>query len=591
MFIDFEGIDGSGKTTLSEKLLEKLESLGLRVQHTRAKGKWKARLSGVIRAATRDPRNLDMDALPEMLLYVARDAQMVREFIKPALDQGVLVLADRYLYSHYSMCHYGRGLPLEQVDSVCQMAADGVWPDLVLYIDVDLGTSRWRKRIAKIRDRRLGDSGRKGMAGLGLRRRMRDGFLELAARDPQRWVVIDNVHDSIEQVFTRVWAVVAERLQQAGLLPAATEIPAVTDGQDLGVVPPAAYMRQQADSILNRPAGDERRSALEEHFYALQERFTNRWPDLAALLLSGLDSERDYQLRRRLLPLAPQVTIYGLDGLDSPAAWDMRRETTQLDPEYTVLTLRSLDNRAAWKLRERLQKQVPAAVARSLIWIDSPRADNIRKRLFSRVPEAVLLGLARVDGRPSWDLRERAQGNEPLAPALARSLTGLESERAWKLREKLLKNHCPWVLQSLSGSVAERAWELRRRYLDTAAKIILSGLSGLDDPAAWEMRRQRLSWAKEALDSIKGMDQPQAWELREAATGLWENTLVGSLEGLDSERAWEMRWESFKRDPENLILIKHLVEAGRLPEQQAKPATRAKRPLPPTRTRANDEQG
>ncbi len=162
VFIDFEGIDGSGKTTLSNRLADYLKKLGIPVHHARDRGVFRSEISRAIRDLTRDPRFLRMTDVTELLLYVARDSQMIEEFIRPKLGPGQIVFSDRYLYSTVTHSHHGRGIDRAAVDAVINLAAGGLWPDLVVYCDVDPLTSRIRKKIQKVRERRLGDFGRKG---------------------------------------------------------------------------------------------------------------------------------------------------------------------------------------------------------------------------------------------------------------------------------------------------------------------------------------------------------------------------------------------------------------------------------------------
>ena len=144
VFVDFEGIDGSGKTTLSNRIADYLRQCGFPVHHARDRGVFRSEISKAIRTLTRDPRFLRMSDVTEFLLYVARDTQMIDEFIRPKLMPGNIVFSDRYLHSAITHSHHARGLDREKVEAVLQLAARGVWPDLVVYCDVDPLTSRIR---------------------------------------------------------------------------------------------------------------------------------------------------------------------------------------------------------------------------------------------------------------------------------------------------------------------------------------------------------------------------------------------------------------------------------------------------------------
>ena len=97
MFVVFEGIDGSGKTTLSGKVAATLTEAGISVHQARPKGELKSRLAGEIRTLARDPRNLTMSPHTEMFLYIARDTQTIDTVIRPQLSEAEVVIADRYL--------------------------------------------------------------------------------------------------------------------------------------------------------------------------------------------------------------------------------------------------------------------------------------------------------------------------------------------------------------------------------------------------------------------------------------------------------------------------------------------------------------
>ena len=161
VFIDFEGIDGSGKTTLSNRLADYLRERGIPVHHARDRGVFRSEISKAIRTLTRDPRFLRMSDVTEFLLYTARDTQMIDEYIRPKLTPGNIVFSDRYLYSAITHSHHARGLDRAQVEAVLEMASRGLWPDLIVYCDVDPLTSRLRKKIQKINDRRPVGDGRR----------------------------------------------------------------------------------------------------------------------------------------------------------------------------------------------------------------------------------------------------------------------------------------------------------------------------------------------------------------------------------------------------------------------------------------------
>ena len=149
MFIDFEGIDGSGKTTLSNLLAERLRRLGYRVAHAREGGELRSPIARRIRELTRDSKLLEMSPRTEFFLNLARDAQQLEEVIAPALARGEVCISDRYLYSQLALSGGGRGLPWESLEPTCELASQGLWPDLVILVDVEPDLARLRKRLGE----------------------------------------------------------------------------------------------------------------------------------------------------------------------------------------------------------------------------------------------------------------------------------------------------------------------------------------------------------------------------------------------------------------------------------------------------------
>jgi dTMP kinase len=178
-------------------------------------------------------------------------------------------------------------------------------------------------------------------------------------------------------------------------------------------------------------------------------------------------------------------------------------------------------------------------VAASLEGLDDETAWALRAELFARVPEAVLASLALLDVPRAWDLRARwvderggagrAAGNYLRARALARSVTGIDSPEAWKLR-KVARDAAPVAaIVSLRGLTSDRAWVWRERAVGRAPKAVLSTIAGMDDARAWALRTGTALRCREALDSMIGLDQDTAWELREACLEIWPPSVIKSL--------------------------------------------------------------
>ena len=560
VFIDFEGIDGSGKTTLSNRLVELLKQHGIQVHHARDGGVFRSEISKEIRTLTRDPRFLRMSDVTEFLLYVARDTQMIDEFIRPKLRPGSVVFSDRYLYSAVTHSHHARHLPRKEVNAVLDLAARGLWPDLVVYCDVDPLTSRMRKKIQKIRDQRLGDFGRKGLMGIGFREEMRKGFLELAKEDPDRWLVIDNAHSTIAQSLQRIYERVIRLLESKGYrklkpldLPA-DATPAV--GRPVILV-------EGVRKALQIPGQPERQEAIRRIFFEELERLAGPNPSYVALFISGISTREANALRDKIVDREPALVAHGLQGLVSLESMQFRHRLKGREPVYVARSLYLLPELPEiTALRSELLETAPAEIALSLRGLDTELAWQFRDRIGKKAVREVLMSLRMIDSDRAWELREK-RARERNFPSLLESLIGIDSQRAWSWRESLLEEFLPWVLMSLRGIYGDRAWDLRQEHIERAPKIIIKSIGRSEDPRAYKLRQFAKQNVKEVLDSLSGLDSGPAWALRMELREKWPNTAVSSLgAGAQSERAWKFRWDMLRDHADNLLLLKHVVKAS-----------------------------
>jgi len=200
LFVAFEGGEGAGKTTQIARAAAWLRGQGRRVVETREPGG--TPLGQELRRLVLDPAG-DVSPRAEALLYAADRAHHVHTLIRPALVAGDVVITDRYVDSTLAYQGAGRGLTVEQARVVTDWATDGLLPDLTVLLDIDpqVGLARAGARSSP---------DRLESASLEFHRAVRAGFLELAAADPGRYLVLDATSD-VDALAGRVTAALAAR--------------------------------------------------------------------------------------------------------------------------------------------------------------------------------------------------------------------------------------------------------------------------------------------------------------------------------------------------------------------------------------------
>ncbi len=218
LFITFEGPDGSGKTTQIRLLAEWLRSQGREPVQLRQPGG--TALGERIRSILLDSRTEEglgeIAPLAELALMFADRAQSIREVILPALAAGSVVLCDRYTDSSEAYQGAGRGLGSERVLAVHRAVCDDLQPDLTILLlpDFESALRRAQRRNQRHRDTHGGtDENRFEAEGSEFYRRVHEGYAAIAAREPDRVIVIGG-NDGIETVASRVRAIVQARMME-----------------------------------------------------------------------------------------------------------------------------------------------------------------------------------------------------------------------------------------------------------------------------------------------------------------------------------------------------------------------------------------
>ena len=211
VFITFEGLDGSGKSTQLRLLAEWLGARGCEVCLTREPGGTPLGLR--LRAAVLDI-NEDIDPLAELLLYAADRAQHVNKLLRPALAAGRIVLSDRYAAATVAYQGAGRGFSPTLIAQVIELATGGLKPDLTLLFDISAETSLFRTHHRAANDSQLD---RLDSESLAFHQRVRQGYLDLAQAEAERWRVFD-ADSAVEAIQTQVRACIADFLVANGFV-------------------------------------------------------------------------------------------------------------------------------------------------------------------------------------------------------------------------------------------------------------------------------------------------------------------------------------------------------------------------------------
>jgi len=182
LFITFEGGEGSGKSTHSRLLCDFLRRKGHKILHTREPGG--TSISEKIRKVLLDPKNKDMDAVSEMLLYMAARREIIRQKISPALKKGKVVVCDRFLDATIVYQGYAGGIDVSLIKKLGLLVTKGISPDITFFLDIDARGGLLRSGRNKDRIERK---------SILYHKKVRKGYLAIARSQPCRVKVISSV--------------------------------------------------------------------------------------------------------------------------------------------------------------------------------------------------------------------------------------------------------------------------------------------------------------------------------------------------------------------------------------------------------------
>lgn len=204
LFITFEGPEGAGKTTIINMVTEEFLKLGLNFISTREPGG--IRIAESIRNIILNPENTEMDKRTEALLYAAARRQHLAEKVLPALEEGKIVLCDRFIDSSLAYQGVGRGIGIDEIYKINEFAINGLMPNLTIYFDLDPKVGLQRVHQADERE-----INRLDLEELDFHLKVQSGYSEIIKREPNRFKLID-ASKSIEEVYEATLHAILEKI-------------------------------------------------------------------------------------------------------------------------------------------------------------------------------------------------------------------------------------------------------------------------------------------------------------------------------------------------------------------------------------------
>lgn len=206
LFITIEGAEGSGKTTVAKQITEKLQKEGYKVVYTREPGG--VEIAEKIRDIILDVNNTKLDPRSEALLYAASRRQHLVEKVEPALEQGYVVICDRFLDSSLAYQGHARNLGIDEVFEINMFAINKRLPDATILLDID--PQEGLKRIA---NNRSGEINRLDLEQLSFHQKVHEGYEILKTKYAKRFIIVDG-NQSKEKVFQDVYNIVLKKIEE-----------------------------------------------------------------------------------------------------------------------------------------------------------------------------------------------------------------------------------------------------------------------------------------------------------------------------------------------------------------------------------------
>ncbi|MFJ7953715.1 dTMP kinase [Lysinibacillus sp. NPDC096418] len=205
LFITFEGPEGAGKTTVIQKIVERIEEKNIEVLPTREPGG--IEIAEKIRAVILNPEHTAMDERTEALLYAAARSQHYFEKVRPALDAGKLVICDRFIDSSLAYQGFARGIGVDEVLAINEFAIGKKLPDVTILFDLSPEVG-----LARIHAHGGREINRLDVESLAFHEKVREGYMLLVERYPERIKVV-NADQDVEQVVEDVWSILLDVMQ------------------------------------------------------------------------------------------------------------------------------------------------------------------------------------------------------------------------------------------------------------------------------------------------------------------------------------------------------------------------------------------